>query len=51
MSGMKSVVFDPEGMSAMSRGLSVRDTPGVQSLNGYLHPEGMLASDTSRGRD
>ena len=51
MSGMKSVVFDPEGMSAISRGLSVRDTPGTKPSKGDLHPEGMLASDTSRGRD
>ncbi len=43
--------FDPEGMSAISRGLSVRDTPGVQPSKGDLHPEGMLASYTSRGPD
>ena len=36
--------FDPEGMSAMSRGLSVRDTPGAKPSRGDLHPEGMLAS-------
>ncbi len=35
--------FHPTGMSAISRGLSVRDTPGVQPLRGGLHPEGMLA--------
>ncbi len=36
--------FHPEGMSAISRGLSVRDTPGAKPSNGDLHPEGMLAS-------
>ncbi len=36
--------FDPEGMSAISRGLSVRDTPGATTQKGDLHPEGMLAS-------
>ena len=36
--------FDPEGMSAISRGLSVRDTPGTKTSRLDLHPEGMLAS-------
>ena len=36
--------FHPEGMSAMSRGLSVRDTPGAKISRLDLHPEGMLAS-------
>ena len=36
--------FDPEGMSAISRGLSVRDTPGAKTSILDLHPEGMLAS-------
>ena len=36
--------FHPEGMSAISRGLSVRDTPGTTAQKGDLHPEGMLAS-------
>ena len=36
--------FDPEGMSAMSRGLSVRDTPGAKTSRLDLHPEGMRAS-------
>ena len=35
--------FHPEGMSAISRGLSVCDTPGTEAQNGDLHPEGMLA--------
>ena len=45
--------FHPEGMSAISRGLSVRDTPGTTAQKGDLHPEGMLASSeclpSSRG--
>ena len=36
--------FHPEGMPAISRGLSVRDTPGTTAQKGDLHPEGMLAS-------
>ena len=32
----------------MSRGLSVRDTPGGKSLKWDLHPEGMLASSLSQ---
>ena len=35
--------FHPEGMSAISRGLSVRDTPGTKAPKFVLHPEGMLA--------
>ena len=45
--------FHPEGMPAISRGLSVRDTPGTTAQKGELHPEGMLASSeclpSSRG--
>ena len=45
--------FHPEGMSAISRGLSVRDTPGTTAQKGDWHPEGMLASSeclpSSRG--
>ena len=36
--------FHLEGMSAISRGLSVRDTPGTKPSKADLHPEGMLAS-------
>ncbi len=36
--------FHPEGMPAISRGLSVRDTPGTTTQKWDLHPEGMLAS-------
>ena len=36
--------LDPEGMSAISRGLSVRDTPGREEFGQTdLHPEGMPA--------
>ena len=35
--------FHPEGISEISRGLSVRDTPGAVSSKWDLHPEGMLA--------
>ena len=35
--------FHPAGITAISRGLSVRDTPGGEFLNRDLHPEGMLA--------
>ena len=35
--------FHPEGITAISRGLSVRDTPGEVSSKWDLHPEGMLA--------
>ena len=38
-----AVCFHPEGMSAISRGLSVCDTPGTTAQKGDLHPEGMLA--------
>ena len=37
------VRFHPAGISAISRGLSVRDTPGEVSSKWDLHPEGMLA--------
>ena len=36
--------FHPEGMPAISRGLSVRDTPGATAQKGDWHPEGMQAS-------
>ena len=43
-SGAGEVVgFHPEGISEISRGLSVRDTPGRESSKWDLHPEGMLA--------
>ncbi len=35
--------FHPEGITEISRGLSVRDTPGGKSSKWDLHPEGMLA--------
>ena len=38
------VSFHPAGITAISRGLSVRDTPGCESSKGDLHPEGMRAS-------
>ena len=38
------VGFHPAGISAISRGLSVRDTPGGESTKWVLHPEGMRAS-------
>ena len=37
------VGFHPAGITAISRGLSVRDTPDRESSRGGLHPEGMLA--------
>ena len=36
-------LFHPERMSAISRGLSVRDTPGAKGSKWDWHPEGMLA--------
>ena len=38
------VSFHPAGITAISRGVSVRDTPGCESSKGDLHPEGMRAS-------
>ena len=37
------VGFHPEGITAISRGLSLRDTPGGEATKWDLHPEGMLA--------